>query len=52
MKLQIGGIFIITLTNKKIGIATRNLGKFSTFCKLLDELDLEVVFLNELKTVD
>lgn len=44
---------IITLTNKKaIGIATKNPGKFSTFCKLLDELDLEVIFLNELKTVE
>ena len=53
MKLKIGGIFIITLTNKKtIGIATKNPGKFSTFCELLDELDLEVVFLNRLKTAE
>lgn len=37
---------------KTIGIATKNPGKFRAFCELLNELDLEVVFLNELKTVE
>jgi len=52
-KDKIGEIFLITLTNKKlIGIATKNPGKFKSFCEILNKLDLEVVFLNELKTAE
>jgi hypothetical protein len=39
------------IKNKVLGIATKNPGKFNTFCELLDGLNLEIIFLNDLETV-